>query len=41
MIKMQMHFGALVQERFNSIANTLELHLSYTNPSICAKNIKI
>ena len=28
------HFDGLVQERSNSIANTLELHLSCTNPSI-------
>ena len=28
------HINGLVQERRNSIANTLELHLSCTNPSI-------
>ena len=28
------HFDGLVQERHNSIANTLELRLSCTNPSI-------
>ena len=28
------HFDGLVQERLNSIANTLELHLSCTKPSI-------
>ena len=28
------HFDGLVQERLNSIANALELHLSCTNPSI-------
>ena len=28
------HFDGLVQERRNSIANTLELHLSCTNPSM-------
>ena len=26
------HVDGLVQERHNSIANALELHLSYTNP---------
>ena len=26
-----------MQERLNSIANALELHLSCTNPSICAE----
>ena len=30
------HIGGLMQERCNSIANTLELHLSCTNPSIWA-----
>ena len=29
------HIDGLVQERRNSIANTLELRLSCTNPSIC------
>ena len=29
------HIDGLVQERCNSIANTLELRLSCTNPSIC------
>ena len=28
------HIDGLVQERRNSIANALELHVSYTNPSI-------
>ena len=28
------YFNGLVQERHNSIANTLELCLSFTNPSI-------
>ena len=30
------HIDGLMQERRNSIANALELRLSYTNPSICA-----
>ena len=30
----QLHIDGLVQERRNSIANALELRLSYTNPSI-------
>ena len=30
--------NGLVQERHDSIANTLELHLSCTNPSICSAN---
>ena len=29
------HIDGLMQERCNSIANTLEVHLSCTNPSIC------
>ena len=29
------HVDGLVQERCNSIANALELHLSCTNPSLC------
>ena len=29
------HIDGLMQERRNSIANALELQLSYTNPSIC------
>ena len=29
------HLDGLIQERCNSIANALELHLSCTNPSIC------
>ena len=29
-----LHVDGLVQERCNSIANALELHLSYTNPSM-------
>ena len=28
------NFDGLVQQRHNSIANALELHLSYTNPLI-------
>ena len=28
------HIDGLVQERCNSIANALELHLSFTNPSM-------
>ena len=31
----RIHIDGLVQERRNSIANALELRLSYTNPSIC------
>ena len=31
----QYHIDYLVQERCNSIANALELHLSYTTPLIC------
>ena len=30
----RLYFDGLVQERRNSIANALELHLSRTNPSI-------
>ena len=30
------HISGLVQERSNSIANALELHLSCTNPSVYA-----
>ena len=30
-----LYFDGLVQERRNSIANALELHLSCTNPMIC------
>ena len=30
------HVDGLVQERCNSIANAPELHLSWTNPSMCA-----
>ena len=29
------HLCGLVQERLNSSANALELHLSFSNPSIC------
>ena len=29
------HIVGLVQERHNSTANALELHLSHNNPSIC------
>ena len=32
---LQWHIDGLVQERRNSIANALELRLSYTNPLIC------
>ena len=32
--KISSYFDGLVQERRNSIANALELRLSYTNPSI-------
>ena len=32
--KIWCHIHGLVQERRNSIANTLELHLSWTNPLI-------
>ena len=32
------HIDGLVHERHNSIANTLELHLSCTNPSTCIMN---
>ena len=32
------YFDGLVQERRNSIANTLELRLSCTIPSICSRN---
>ena len=30
------YIDGLVQERHESIANALELHLSFTKPSICA-----
>ena len=33
------HIAGFVQERRNSIANTLELHLSRTNPSISSYNL--
>ena len=33
------HIDGLVQERRNSIANALEVHLSCTNPSICTMQI--
>ena len=36
---MQSNFDGLVQERRNSIANTLELRLSCTNQSICFHNV--
>ena len=32
------HINGLVQERHNSIANAMELHLSCTNPSMCNKS---
>ena len=32
---MQYHIDGLMQKRRNSIANTLKLRLSFTNPSIC------
>ena len=35
------HFDGLVQERCNSIANTLELRLSCTNPLICCRGMII
>ena len=35
------HMDGLVQERGNSIANALELHLSCTNPSILLKSLKL
>ena len=35
------HFDGLVQERRNSIANTLELRLSCTNPLICCRGMII
>ena len=34
----EMHIDGLVQERLNSIANSLELHLFCTNPSILWTN---
>ena len=34
LVRYNEHFGGLMQERRNSIANALELRLSYTNPSI-------
>ena len=34
MMKFNLHYDGLVQERRNSIANALELHLSCTTPSI-------
>ena len=34
LISMDWYFDGLVQEKHNSIANTLELCISYTNPSI-------
>ena len=33
--------AGLVQERCNSIANALELHLSCTNPAICAQALNV
>ena len=33
----KLHVHGLVQGRSNSIANTLELHLSCTNPSMCSQ----
>ena len=35
LIQLGAHFDGLVHERRNSIANTLELRFSCTNPSIC------
>ena len=35
-LQLSHHIDGLVQERHNSIANTLELCLSCTNPSICS-----
>ena len=37
-VKLKADLGGLVQERWNSIANALELHLSYTNPLIWEVN---
>ena len=34
-----LHIDGLVQEKCNSIANALELHLSCTNPSISYNDI--
>ena len=36
---LKLHVNGLVQERRNSIANTLELHLSCTNPSMWSYNL--
>ena len=38
-VKFRDHSNELVQERRNSIANALELHLSCTNPSILVKGL--
>ena len=38
-LKMMGYIDGLVQERRNSIANALELHLSCTNPSICSWSV--
>ena len=35
-LKVMYNIDGLVQERHNSIAKALELHLSCTNPSICS-----
>ena len=35
LVRQHLYIDGLVQERHNSIANTLELHLSCTSPSIC------
>ena len=35
------HIDGLVQDRRNSIANTLELRLSCTNPSIICKFLSV
>ena len=37
LIAFKYDINGLVQERRNSIANTLELRLSCTNPSICGE----
>ena len=36
--KLKSHIDGLVQERRNSIANALELHLSCTKPLICIED---
>ena len=36
---MSQYIDGLVEERRNSIANALELHLSYTNPSVSEQQL--